>query len=88
MGFSRQEYWSGVPLPSPDPYGTFIRGTVSLYMGKEQRKVIILMDYLLQLQISLYMLEINISLYMCSEQRKEERMEGRKYGRRKIILMY
>ena len=19
MGFSRQEYWSGVPLPSPDP---------------------------------------------------------------------
>ena len=20
MGFSRQEYWSGVPLPSPDPY--------------------------------------------------------------------
>ena len=22
MGFSRQEYWSGVPLPSPDPYLT------------------------------------------------------------------
>ena len=22
MGFSRQEYWSGVPLPSPDPTGT------------------------------------------------------------------
>ena len=22
MGFSRQEYWSGVPLPSPEPYMT------------------------------------------------------------------
>jgi len=22
MGFSRQEYWSGVPLPSPLPYHT------------------------------------------------------------------
>ena len=22
MGFSRQEYWSGVPLPSPDIYTT------------------------------------------------------------------
>ena len=22
MGFSRQEYWSGVPLPSPNTYGT------------------------------------------------------------------
>ena len=24
MGFSRQEYWSGVPLPSPDTQGDFI----------------------------------------------------------------
>ena len=22
MGFSRQEYWSGVPLPSPEPRST------------------------------------------------------------------
>ena len=69
-----------------DPHGTFIRGTVSLYMCKEQRKAIILVDYLLQLQISLYMLEINISLYMCPEQRKEERMEGREVWKAKDNL--
>ena len=57
MGFSRQEYWSGVPLPSPDPYVTFIRGTVSLYMCKEQRKVIILIYELIETHISVGMLE-------------------------------
>ena len=29
MGFSRQEYWSGVPLPSPDLHTNFSRGRSS-----------------------------------------------------------
>ena len=24
MGFSRQKYWSGVPLPSPNKHGTYV----------------------------------------------------------------
>ena len=32
------------------------------------------MDYLLQLQISMYMLEINVSAYMCMVGRKEGRI--------------
>ena len=39
------------------------------------------MDYLLQLQISMYMLEISIFLSMCLEEKKE------KGGRRQIILV-
>ena len=27
MGFSRQEYWSGVPLPSPEPPGIVVSKT-------------------------------------------------------------
>ena len=30
MGFSRQEYWSGVPLPSPEWRSTFILNLLSL----------------------------------------------------------
>ena len=33
MGFSRQEYWSGVPLPSPNNYATY--GLINLYAGQE-----------------------------------------------------
>ena len=28
MGFSRQEYWSGVPLPSPSGYGNFLKNKI------------------------------------------------------------
>ena len=34
MGFSRQEYWSGVPLPSP-LYGTEELSYVAAWMGEE-----------------------------------------------------
>ena len=37
MGFSRQEYWSGVPLPSPHPYmttGKTIALTRRTFVGK------------------------------------------------------
>ena len=30
MGFSRQEYWSGVPLPSPEPTAILISEDISL----------------------------------------------------------
>ena len=56
-----------------DLYGTFIRDTISLYMCKERGKEIILVDYLLQLQISLYVFKTNIFLYMCMEGRKDRR---------------
>ena len=42
-------------------------------MCKERGKEIILVDYLLQLQISLYMFKTNIFLYMCIEGRKDGR---------------
>ena len=29
MGFSRQEYWSGVPLPSPPFWATGVRSVLS-----------------------------------------------------------
>ena len=77
--FCHWGYWtrsSKVLCWTSDPYGTFIRGTVSLYMCKERGKEIILVDYLLQLQISLYMFKTNIFLYMCME------------GRWKILLVY
>ena len=31
MGFSRQEYWSGVPLPSPEEISSLSHSIVSLY---------------------------------------------------------
>ena len=31
MGFSRQEYWSGVPLPSPDTYHNVLQFTPKLF---------------------------------------------------------
>ena len=65
--FCHWGYWtrsSKVLCWTSDPYGTFIRGTISLYMCKERGKEIILVDYLLQLQISLYMFKTNIFLYM------------------------
>ena len=31
MGFSRQEYWSGVPLPSPEPLYTHIQRNMHIY---------------------------------------------------------
>ena len=31
MGFSRQEYWSGVPLPYPEEISSLSHSTVSLY---------------------------------------------------------
>ena len=37
---------------------------IFLYMGKEPRKEIVLVDYLFQQQISTSMLEINTSVYM------------------------
>ena len=43
-------------------------------MCKETRKERVLVDYLLQLQISMYMLEINVSTYMCMVGRKEGRI--------------
>ena len=30
MGFSRQEYWSGVPLPSPNLYAEYIKWNARL----------------------------------------------------------
>ena len=32
MGFSRQEYWSGVPLPSPIYTHTYIHTYISIYI--------------------------------------------------------
>ena len=43
-------------------------------MCKETRKERVLVDYLLQLQISMYMLDINVSAYMCMVGRKEGRI--------------
>ena len=38
MGFSRQENWSGVPLPSPEPSGKpHSYGSVSLYICQNHR---------------------------------------------------
>ena len=37
MGFSRQEYWSGVPLPSP-----MVRPTVMLKKGEKKSKFYII----------------------------------------------
>ena len=37
MGFSRQEYWNGVPLPSPQPYvttGKTIAVTIWTFVGR------------------------------------------------------
>ena len=50
-----------------------------LYTCKEPSKEIILVDYLLQLQISRHMLDTTTSVYMCTE-RKKKRSEGRKAG--------
>ena len=36
MGFSRQEYWSGVPLPSPlKPHGMAKKKKIVLYLKSE-----------------------------------------------------
>ena len=65
------------------PVEHLLKLNLFLFMCKEGRKeiilVIILVDYLLQLQISMYMLEISISVYMC--------MEGRMEGRQEIIFV-
>ena len=37
MGFSRQEYWSGVPLPSPTPSSTFSQSILFGKKGLNQR---------------------------------------------------
>ena len=50
----------------------------------QDMKEIVLLDYLLQLQISMCMLEIKISLYMCMEGKKKEKKGG---GRQEIILV-
>ena len=55
-----------------------------MYMCKETRKERVLVDYLLQLQISMYMIGIKISLYMCMEGKKKDKKEG---GRQEIILV-
>ena len=52
------------------------------FVYMQETKEIVLLDYLLQLQISMYMLEISISLYMCLEGKKKE-----KGGRQEIILV-
>ena len=36
------------------------------------------MDYLLQLQISMYMIGIKTSLYMCKAGKKKDKEEGRR----------
>ena len=44
MGFSRQEYWSGVPLPSPSPrliYLTIIKKTTQFVEEVEWHNVYI-----------------------------------------------
>ena len=35
MGFSRQEYWSGVPLPSPDPLSSSFQSLSSSWRRKQ-----------------------------------------------------
>ena len=42
MGFSRQEYWSGVPLPSPSSIGA-----VSIYIPTNSERVFPLLQHLL-----------------------------------------
>ena len=37
-GFSRQEYWSGVPLPSPDLEARFLNSLASLIQGTSLNK--------------------------------------------------
>ena len=54
---------------------------IFLYMGKEPRKEIVLVDYLFQQQISMCILEISMCiLYFCVyvQGRKKSRKEGRK----------
>ena len=34
MGFSRQEYWSGVPLPSPKWHATSLQVMIQMYISK------------------------------------------------------
>ena len=46
------------------------------FVYMQEMKEIVLLDYLLQLQISMYMLEISISLYMCLEEKKKEKGGG------------
>ena len=31
MGFSRQEYWSGLPFPSPGTYNIYIHKCIHIY---------------------------------------------------------
>ena len=33
LGFSRQEYWSGLPFPSPDIYHIFIHFPIDGHLG-------------------------------------------------------
>jgi len=33
MGFSRQEYWSGVPLPYPPAHGTRVRKKIKMILS-------------------------------------------------------
>ena len=47
------------------------------FVYMQETKEIVLLDYLLQLQISMYMLEINISLYMYMEGKTKEEEGGR-----------
>ena len=40
MGFSRQEYWSGVPLPSPIPLAKYSQKLWTLYMQDKYKKTL------------------------------------------------
>ena len=65
MGFSRQKYWSGVPLPSPRilPYGQIIQGTthvwttrsaeLNLHRNAKGSKHMAIINYISSDQISL-----------------------------------
>ena len=37
MGFSRQEYWSGVPLPSPSVYSALPKSEVQEYLKTQEK---------------------------------------------------
>ena len=44
MGFSRQDYWSGLPLPSPNSW--FLCLIYSIYFAKKKKKMFIILVWL------------------------------------------
>ena len=77
MGFSRQEYWDGVPLPSPDSYFGFLLVTVPWTTRSNQS---ILKEINLEYSLEGLMLKLKLQSFSHLMQRADslEKTEGRR----------